>query len=518
MNTRIHKHILNMKQLTIILLLIACSFSFAKESTLYIAQHGNDKNSGNKGKPFATLEKAKNYITEKGLAKQGNVIVFLSEGTYYQAKPLSFSSKDTGTDKNAITFKALTGEKVHIKGSTPISNNAWKHYKNGIYTTSLKGTVFEKEKITQLYFNNKRMVLARYPNWDYENPIRGGKGYLICQSGDLDHLKWRAKDLNHLKGKWQNATDGILHAFHSKNWGNMQYRIKSMDFENNKIMLGEGGWQCQRRTGPGSAKGTSSPYYIENIFEELDADYEWFHDTRTNTLYFKTPEGTKPSDALVEAASTTRIIECVGTKNIHFEGITFSQSHTTYMNPKGYSDLARGDWAISRNGAIYFLKSENCSVKNCHINQVGSNGVFVDGQNKNITVTGCLIEDIGESGVCFVGDTAAVREYQTWKKFKKIESYTDLAKGPKTEDYPRECAVTNSIIRDVGVYGKQTSGVVVSMSMDITIGHCSIYRIPRAAVTFNDGTWGGHILEHCDIWDAITETCLLYTSPSPRDA
>jgi len=495
-----------MKQLTFIALLALSFLSFGKESTLYISKGGNDQNHGSKEKPFATLERAKSYITEKKLATKGNITVYLNEGSYYQSSPLRFSAENAGTDKNTITFKALAGQKVHIKGSTPIANNAWKHYKDGIYSTSLKGTVFEKEKITQLYLNNKRMVLARYPNWDYENPIRGGKGYLICKNGGLDHLEWRAQDLNHLKGKWKNTTDGVLHAFHSKNWGNMQYQIKDMDFENNKIMLGEGGWQCQRRTGPGSAKGTSSPYYIENIFEELDTEYEWFHDTRTHTLYFKTPKEIHPSKALIEAASTTHIIECIDTKNIHFENITFSQSHTTYMNPDNYTDLARGDWAISRSGAIYFLNSENCSIKNCHINQVGSNGIFVNGKNKNIRITGCLIEEIGESGVCFVGDTAAVREYQTWENKKPIEKFTDLAKGPKTDDYPKECAVTNSIIRDVGIYGKQTSGVLVSMSMDITIGHCSIYRIPRAAVTFNDGTWGGHIMEHCDIWDAVTET------------
>jgi hypothetical protein len=61
-------------------------------------------------------------------------------------------------------------------------------------------------------------------------------------------------------------------------------------------------------------------------------------------------------------------------------------------------------------------------------------------------------------------------------------------------------------MRDVGVYGKQTSAVAVSKSMSITISHCSVYRIPRAGITFNDGAWGGHILEHCDIWDTVMET------------
>ena len=495
-----------MKQLIAITLLFISSFSFGKDTNLYVSPNGNDQNNGTQSKPFATLAAAKNYISKQQLAQQGNVTVMISQGSYYQSSPLHFDQKDSGTDKYSITFKAHAGQEVKVKGSVPLTSTGWSLYKDGIYRKSLKGTAFEHEKITQLFMNEERMVLARYPNWDYENPLRSGKGYLLCEGGDIDHLQWRSEELNHVQKKWQNPTDGIVHAFHSKNWGNMQYKIKSIDFENNKIMFGEGGWQCQRRVGPGAARGTYSPYYIENIFEELDADYEWYQDQRTQTLYFKTPKGVSPSEVLIEAAATTHIVACVGAKNIHFEGITFTQSHTTYLNPARYTDLYRGDWAISRDGAIYFLNSENCSVKNSYIHQVGSNGVFVDGKNKSISVQDCLIENLGESGVCFVGDTIAVREYQTWENPKKGEDFTDFAIGPKTDDYPKECTVSNCIIRDVGVYGKQTSGVLVSMSMDITISHCSIYRIPRAAVTFNDGSWGGHILEHCDIWDAITET------------
>ena len=170
-----------------------------------------------------------------------------------------------------------------------------------------------------------------------------------------------------------------------------------------------------------------------------------------------------------------------------------------------YEDLARGDWAIHRGGAVYFKDSQDCSAKDCHLEKVGGNGIFIDGFNKDIHVSGCLIESTGESAVCFVGNPKAVRDYQTWVTGKRGE-ITDLEPGPQTEDYPRNCSVKNTITRDVGVYGKQTSGVIISMAMDITVDHVSVYRIARAGVTFNDGTWGGHVMSNCDIYDTILDT------------
>jgi len=44
------------------------------------------------------------------------------------------------------------------------------------------------------------------------------------------------------------------------------------------------------------------------------------------------------------------------------------------------------------------------------------------------------------------------------------------------------------------------------MAKAITVEHCSVYRIARAGVTFNDGTWGGHVMGYCDIYDTILDT------------
>jgi hypothetical protein len=495
--------------------LIICTMlmSTAQGVTLefYVSAAGSDANPGTNARPFATITRARDEI-RKARSEQTparGATVWIRQGSYNLAEPIVFKPQDSGSPGAVITYAAYQSEDVTLRGGLPLKAE-WKPYAGGIYFCSLASTPLEDKEMTQLFCNGRRMVRARYPNWDFENPLRNGTGYFLCEDGDLAHISWRPGQLGDRKDKWRNPQTGIVHCFHSRNWGNMQYRIKGVDFGKRSIIFGEGGWQCQRRIGPGKGRGSSSPYYIENIFEELDVPHEWFLDTEKNLLYFHPPAGVDINKAKIELTTLPRLIEFRGSPenpvhHINIRGLHLTQSQTTFMDE--YEDLGRGDWAIHRGGAVYFLGAENCRVEDCRIEQVGGNGIFLDGYNRNVDVTGCLIEDVGESAVCFVGSAKAVRHFMTWSnQGRGGEIVTDLTPGPKSPDYPADCSVSNSILRNVGVYGKQTSAVIVSKAMGIKISHCTIYGIPRAGITFNDGTWGGHVLEHCDIWDTVMET------------
>lgn len=483
--------------------LLGTLLSTAHAAELFVAPAGDDAHQGGRKAPLATLEGARQVIRARNLAGRTPVTVWVEGGTYSFEKTLHFDQGDSGTEKAPVAYRAVPGAEVVLKGSLPLSSKAWKPWKDGIYMQSLKGTPLEDREITQLFMSDKRMVRARFPNWDYNNPLRTGKGYLhAVNEPSMKFLAFDSDELKRRAAGWTNPQAGIVHAFHCKNWGNFQFRIKDLDLDTSTIHFGEGGWQAQRRYGVGKRGHEGSPFYIENIFEELDAPFEWFHDPQADMLYFKPPAGVDLSAVAVEAAVLGRIIDVEGAKHLAFEGFHLTQTRATFMDP--YEDIARGDWAIHRGGAVTFKDSQNCSVENFHIEQVGGNGIFVDGFNRGIHISGCLIEQTGDSAVCFVGNPKAVRDYQTWEL--GVKNITDLEPGPKTKDYPANCSVKNSIMRDVGVYGKQTSGVLVSMAMDITVDHCSVYRIARAGVTFNDGTWGGHVMSNCDIYDAVLDT------------
>ncbi|MFG0290478.1 MAG: hypothetical protein ACF8CQ_20030, partial [Rhodopirellula sp. JB044] len=278
---------------------------------IYVSTSGDDRAAGTSDAPLETLDAARRVIASRHLAGKEPVTVWVNGGTYSLDEPLRFRESDSGTRAAPITYRAVPGKPVTLKGSLPLDPNAWTPWRDGIYQQSLQGTKLAGRNINQLFMSNRRMVRSRFPNWDYNNPLRTGKGYLnATNQPSMEYLTFESPELKQRAANWQNPQTGILHAFHYKNWGNWQFRVEKMDLAKSTIHLGEGGWQAQRRLGVGKRRGhAGSPFYIENIFEELDAPFEWFHDTNNDVLYFKPPKGVDLSKVTVEAAVLSRIID-----------------------------------------------------------------------------------------------------------------------------------------------------------------------------------------------------------------
>ena len=59
---------------------------------------------------------------------------------------------------------------------------------------------------------------------------------------------------------------------------------------------------------------------------------------------------------------------------------------------------------------------------------------------------------------------------------------------------------------DLGLVEKQSAGVELSMSQNITVSHNTIYDVPRAGINVCDGTWGGYIIEYNDVFNTVKES------------
>jgi len=482
------------------------------DKEFYVSPSGNDGNLGTKSNPYLSFERALEQV--KKYAGKEAITIWFHSGEYYLEETIVLGNDYSGTLEHPVLFSALPGAEVIIKGSQQLKQLNWTLYKNGIYQTKVPSGL----TIDQLFIDDERQVRARFPNYDYENPLRDGKGYHQVTGGTNHRYdKWFSYNPETFSDKkWSHPETGIVHGFQSHNWGNMQYKIRTVNEEKNRIILDEGGWQMQRTHGIGGKGKKASWYFIENIFEELDVPGEWFLDEKSSILYYYPLTGIKLSDAKIEVPIVEDLIQLHGTKeapvkNIQFKGFSFQQSTYTFMEP--YEPLARGDWAIHRGGAIFMEGAENCLVEDCNFEYVGGNGVFMSGYNRNNKITGCRFVHTGESAVCFVGSPEAVRFYQTWddriidgKNWNHMRENMDLEAGPKTPDYPKNCVVENSIMHDFGDIGKQTAGVYISMSHKITASHNTIYNCPRAGICINDGTWGGHLIEFNDIWETVRET------------
>ena len=91
---------------------------------LYVATTGNDSTgNGTEAKPFATIQKSRDYIRTLKTSKQFTkpVIVNIKAGTYEQDKSIDFTTEDSGTAAQPITYQGYGGE-VKISGAKKITN------------------------------------------------------------------------------------------------------------------------------------------------------------------------------------------------------------------------------------------------------------------------------------------------------------------------------------------------------------------------------------------------------------
>ena len=213
--------------------------------------------------------------------------------------------------------------------------------------------------------------------------------------------------------------------------------------------------------------------------------------------------------AKLEVVRLRHLVEFQGSqkspvKHISLKGFTLRHTARTFMDCK--EPLLRSDWAIYRGGAFLLTGTEDLSILDCEFDQVGGNAIFVNNYNRRTLVKGCHIHDAGASGVCFVGDPKAVHnplfEYKQVNDFSKI----DLTPGPKTDNYPADSIVEDCLIHGIGRVEKQPAGVQISMAQGITVRDVSIYDCARSGINISEGTWGGHLIEGCDVFDTVLET------------
>ena len=183
-----------------LVVLLICMFalfparSVLARSDFYVSPDGNDSGPGTKAQPFASLERARE-AERAVIRKQGHgagVTVWIHGGVYRHDKTFRLDSLDSGTENSPVTYRSMPGQDVHIIGGKLLDPSAFKPVKD----TGILGqlTAEAREHIVQadlpsfgitnfgelkqyghalpvipapleLFFNDRPMQLARYPNW-----------------------------------------------------------------------------------------------------------------------------------------------------------------------------------------------------------------------------------------------------------------------------------------------------------------------------------------------------------------
>ena len=485
-----------MKHLLIILGLLSCVTTQAMTVDIYVSPDGNDAYDGSEKKPLATVARAQELA--KSYTPDTDIAIILEDGIYRLDSPIVFTEADSRLYPHKLTIKARNRGKAVISGGKKLKCH-WTPSTDitGAFYTSVE----PGSEIDQLYVDGIRQHMARFPNIS-NNPSNNvfdtwqlqPKGTKVAYEREMDPL------LPERVARWSNPEGAYLHAMQAYLWGDMHWAVKGKDSD---TLIMEGGWQNNRPT-------QMHPVYrmIENVKEELDAPGEWYYDRHESRLYYIPLIGNEPGNAEVEIVRLAHLIEFDGSMEaavcgIELEGLEFRYASRTFMNNR--EPLLRSDWTIYRGGAVLLTGTEDCSIVDCDFNQVGGNAIFVNNYNRRLTISRCYIYESGANGIAFVGNPECVRS-PLFQYGPQDYNDMDMVAGAKCEDYPADCIVDDCLITMTGRFEKQTAPIQISMSRGVRIKDCSIYRVPRAGININEGTFGGHVIEGCDIFDTVLET------------
>lgn len=370
--------------------LLAVAFSTnILAATFYVANNGNDNWSGtlakaNYGKtdgPLATLEAARDKIRrlkKNGPLPAGGVEVVLREGKYYLSKTFTLNKEDSGTVGAPIIYRAAKGEKVHLIGGRSITR--FVPYKGSILKADLAAQGLKNADFRELYFNDKRQHLARWPNYDPINPYTGGWVYVEGKQEPLTYggimpgeskrtFKYKESDAR----DWKSPEDGAAVFIFSKyNYWNDIVPIEKLDRQERMITLAK---DASYPIKPGNR------YFVQNLSEELDTPGEWYLDRKTETLYFW-PPSILEKDVDVYAPTLDTIVK---------------------IGPDASWITVRGLVIECCSGtAVKVERSSDCVIAGNTIRNTGLDGIRIH-DGRHVGAVGNDIYQVGRTGIAVYG-------------------------------------------------------------------------------------------------------------------
>ena len=452
-------------------------------ATIHVSPDGDDANPGDAARPLrspgAAVEMARTM--EPGKPRE----IVIAGGVYPLEAPVVFTSDDSGTEQFPLIVRSEKEGAAVLSGGIPLELE-WSKQPDGHFESTTPPGLH----LDQLFADGRRLPMARYPNENPADKTAAWQGFAADAFS-----KERA-------ARWSDPSGGFIHAMHVARWGGYHYRITGKNPAGEVIYAG--GWQNNRPMG-------MHPEFrmVENIREELDAPGEWFHDPQTNRLSLVPLPGMDPAKTAFVGVRLANLVEFRGDKgnpvrHIILRGFTFRHSARTFMETR--EPLLRSDWTIHRGGVVLLEGAEDVLLADLHLDQPGGNGIFASGYNRRVTVRGCLVENCGASAVAVVGKPEAVRDPLFRYEQTQDLLATDRAAGPKSDAYPADITIEDSLLRGIGRIERQSAGVQISMAARVRIADTTIHDCSRAGINISEGTWGGHLIERVDVFDTVLET------------
>jgi hypothetical protein len=376
---------------------------------LYVSPVGSDANAGTRGKPFATLERARGEarrLRQDGKPPKGGVTIWLRGGEYLRTNAFELAAADSGTPDAPIVWRTRPGEAVRLMGGrrlhglepvidpailARLPEAARAHVRQADLKTlgiidfgQMRSRGFGRPLTPahcELFFGGRPMTLVRWPNEGEWERIAGypetgaGKDEHGGQVGKLEEGFTYSGDRPR---RWKDTSDLWVHGYWSWDWANSCERVASIDLDRRLIKTASPYGLYSFRQG--------QRFYFLNVLEELDQPGEWFLDRKTGVLYFWPPDDNPgPSDVqapeILFSLLAEPLLKLTDVSHVTFRGLLL--------------EATRGSAVQIRGGASNLIAG-------CLIRNIGNYGVTIEGGTGH-GVLSCDIFDTGDGGVSLDG-------------------------------------------------------------------------------------------------------------------
>jgi len=448
-------------------------------TTFYVdAENGNDRNRGMEHAPVATIETAKTLVQPYLENMQEDIYVYIKGGEYRLNQPIAFTEKDSGQNGYSVIYKPWGKETPVISGGEDYKNFELFDQKKNIWRTYVgEGTIAR-----QVYINGVRGVRARndvvrtnYINDDGTD----GPGILTNAVMDTKNYAYICDDTAYASFRNQSDIEAVYYEY----WTNPRVKVQKIEINN------EG--KCVFYMQPVSMQmGLSSsncaitvPMWLENAYELLNAEGEWYLDKTDGYLYYKPRPEENPETMIATIPRLERAMTVSGenvdsmVRNIRFEGLRFQMF--TWLWPSNTQNSYResqanvisgyeGDGKLTgkvEDAAVIVGNAENVDFSNCVFTKLGGAGINYRQTFRDCDLVGNHIYDISGTGIN-MGVASAE------------SSQVDMYRNPVEEKYFRSRnTITNNYIHDVGIDYRSCVGIGLSWVRDSSVMYNEIYNV-----------------------------------------
>ena len=297
---------------------------------------------------------------------------------------------------------------------------------------------------------------------------------------------------------------GFVFAWHSQSWAMHMFEITSHAQANGTMAFAKGGgkqggrnWcRCDQCTYAGGWCGQhqepprdddtrliGGDWMIENVKDFLDQPGEFYFDGATSYLYVK-PNSTEDLDDL-SLGILTELIDMRNVNDVELNNLSFRDQAATFME-EGWSAPSGGDWSLRRGGAVFIENASNVTIRGCNFFRLDGNAIFLSRKTRHVHIESNHFEWLGENAIATWGDT----------------DHYDATDG----SFPMYTVIEYNIMRELGIYEKQSSAVGQSKAALTTIRKNIMFNMGRAAINFNDLVGGGDVVEGNLIFNTCRES------------